>query len=80
MGFVNRRSGVQSPQPAPRKRPYLLGFLLFREPGKVGKVGGQQRSCQPQNQDHLFTARTRAIAHNINLVQHALARLGVVVG
>jgi hypothetical protein len=57
IGFVNRRSGVQSSQRAPINFLCLLGFLPLLPIGKVGLNGEQQRSYQPQNQDHLFTAR-----------------------
>jgi hypothetical protein len=35
-----------------------LRFLRIFAIGKVGKNGGEQRSYQPQNQDHLFATRS----------------------
>lgn len=57
-GFVNQRSGVQSPQPAPRKCAYLQRFMRFLRRGKDGHSGEKQRSQQARNQAQLFPPRS----------------------
>ena len=75
MGFVNRRSGVQSSQPAPLKTAYLLGFSRFHGLGKVGRIGEEQRSRQYQKQDHLFPDRSQVRQNLGALIRQSLVEL-----
>jgi hypothetical protein len=57
-GFVNRRSGVQSPHPAPRKTAYFLHFPAVSPIGMGGIDGTGQRFIQPQKPEHSFRNRS----------------------
>jgi hypothetical protein len=59
-GFVNRRSGVQSPQPAPRKTASNQHYSRFSVIGIDGKGGAGLRFLQPQKPEQLFTRRSSA--------------------
>jgi hypothetical protein len=50
-----------------------LGFLVVLPIGKSGLNGEQQRSYQPQNQDHLFPTRSRALVRVVYCVGQGLA-------
>lgn len=57
-GFVNRRSGVQSPHPAPHKTAYFRGFSPVSLIGMGGIDGTSQRFIQPQKPEQLFPVRS----------------------
>lgn len=58
-GLQNRTSRGDLAPPRPPKRVDLLTFSRFRHVGEGGGSGWNQRSQQPQNQDHLFSPRSR---------------------